>query len=76
MSSFNLKKMATTIDNLTTTLDIMLSCKDDQGGQEILESCEQLDHQIKSFDNQMNILKEAIVKEKNFCQSVSQHQRK
>lgn len=72
MSNFDLKKMATAIDNLTTTLDIMLCCKDDEGGKEILESCEQLDHLILLFDDQMNVLKEALVREKQFRQSVSQ----
>lgn len=72
MSTFDLEKMVRTIDNLSTCLDIMLCCKDTEGGQEILKSCEQLDNLIMSFDDQMNILKEALMKEKNARQSVKQ----
>jgi len=71
MNSFDLVKMVETIDNLSTSLDIMLCCKKADGGQEIIESCEQLDNLIISFDDQLNILKEALTKEKNTRQSVS-----
>lgn len=72
MSVFDLEKMVGTIDNLSTCLDVMLCCKDSEGGQEILESCEQLDNLIVTFDDQINILKEALIKEKNARQSVKQ----
>jgi len=71
MSTFNLEKMVGTIDNLSTSLDVMLCCKDNEGGQEILETCEQLDNLIMSFDDQISILKDALIKEKNSRQSVS-----
>jgi len=74
MNSFDLVKMAETIDNLSTSLDIMLCCKKADGGQEIIESCEQLDNLIISFDDQLNILKEALAKEKNTRQSSFQRQ--
>lgn len=72
MSTFDLEKMVGTIDNLSTCLDVMLCCKDTEGGQEILESCEQLDNLIISFDDQMNVVKEALLKEKNARLSVMQ----
>ncbi|KAF0730394.1 spindle and kinetochore-associated protein 1-like [Aphis craccivora] len=74
MSVFNLEKMVGTIDNLSTSLDVMLCCKDSEGGQEILESCEQLDNLIMSFDDQISILKDALIKEKNSRQSSFQRQ--
>lgn len=73
MSSFDLEKMVRTIDNLSTGLDVMLCCKDTEGGQEILESCEQLDNLILSFDDQLSIIVEALMKEKDARQSVSLH---
>lgn len=72
MSTFDLEKMVGTVENLSITLDVMLCCKDAEGGQEILESCEQLDSLIMLFDDQMNVLKEALLKEKNARQSVMQ----
>lgn len=70
MSNFDLAKMAATVDNLGTSLDIMLCCKDVDGGEEILESCEQLESLVVSLDRQIQILKAALVKEKNARQSV------
>ncbi|CAI6348891.1 unnamed protein product [Macrosiphum euphorbiae] len=74
MSIFNLEKMVGTIDKLSTSLDVMLCCKDSEGGQEILETCEQLDSLIMSFDDQISILKDALIKEKNARQSSFQRQ--
>ncbi|XP_060877026.1 spindle and kinetochore-associated protein 1-like [Metopolophium dirhodum] len=74
MSTFNLEKMVGTIDKLSTSLDVMLCCKDSEGGQEILETCEQLDSLIMSFDDQISILKDALIKEKNARQSSFQRQ--
>jgi len=71
MSTFDLEKMVGTIDKLGTSLDVMLCCKDSDGGQEILETCEQLDNLIMSLDDQISILKDALIKEKNARQSVS-----
>lgn len=71
MSNFDLAKMAATLDNLSTSLDIMLCCKNVDGGEEILESCEQLESLAVSLDEQIQILKEALVKEKNARKSVS-----
>jgi hypothetical protein len=65
MSIFDLEKMVETVDNLSTCLDVMLCCKEAEGGQEILESCDQLDNLIKSFDDQMNVLENALTKERN-----------
>lgn len=65
MSNFDLEKMVGTIDNLGTCLDVMLCCKDTEGGQEILESCDRLDKLIKSFEDQMNILENTLTKERN-----------
>lgn len=73
MSYFNLEKMVSTIDNLSTSLDVMLCCKDTEGGQEILESCEQLESLILSFDDQLSILNKALTKEKNARQTVSKN---
>jgi len=72
MSNFDLEKMARTVDNLSTCLDLMLCCKDTEGGEDILNNWEQLDKLITSFDDQMNILKESLIKEENARQSVSQ----
>lgn len=74
MSIFNLEKMLGTIDNLGTSLDVMLCCKDSEGGQEISETCEQLNNLIMSFDDQISILKDALIKEKNSRQSSFQRQ--
>jgi len=72
MSNFDLEKMVGTVDNLSICLDLMLCCKDTEGGEEILNNWEQLDKLITSFDDQINILKESLIKEKNARQSVSQ----
>lgn len=71
MCSFDIEKMAKVIDNLGTCLDVMLCSKDTDGGQEVLESCEQLENLTVSFDDQLNTLKEALEKQKNARQSVS-----
>lgn len=73
MSCFDLENMATTIDNLSTSLEIMLCCNNAEGGQEILESCDQLESLIVSFDDQMNTLKEVLNKGNNALKSVSSH---
>lgn len=72
MSVFDIEKMAGTIDNLSMCLDVMLCCKDTDGGEDILKACEQLDNLVISFDDQINILKEALTKEKTARESVSQ----
>lgn len=71
MSSFDLEKMLETIDDLSTCLDVMLCSKDTEGGQEILESLDQLNNLIPSFDNQIIELENALSKERNFLKSVS-----
>ncbi|XP_025405463.1 spindle and kinetochore-associated protein 1 homolog [Sipha flava] len=74
MSIFDLEKMVETVDNLSTCLDVMLCCKEAEGGQEILESCDQLDNLIKSFDDQMNVLENALTKERNAVKLSGQRQ--
>lgn len=71
MSNFDLEKMDETINNLSISLDVMLCCKDTEGGREILESFLKLENLIMSFDEQINILHDALIKEKNARQSVS-----
>lgn len=71
MSSFDLEKMVGTIDNLSTCLDIMLCSKDTDGGHEILESCDHLDNLITSFGEQINVLENALIKERNSVKLVS-----
>lgn len=72
MSDFNIEKMAETIDNLSMCLDIMLCCKDADGGEDMLNACKQLDDLVMSFDDQINILNEALTKENTALESVSQ----
>lgn len=71
MSSFDLEKMVATVDNLSTCLDIILCCNDTEGKQEILDSCDKLNNLVTSFDDQMNTLKETLIKQKNARLSVS-----
>lgn len=70
-SRFDLNKMVETLDNLSTCLDIMLCCKDSEGGQQITESYLQLDNLNTSLNDQMDVLKESLTKEKNALKSVS-----
>lgn len=70
-SRFDLNKMVETIDNLSICLDIMLCCKDNEGGQQILESYLQLDNLNNSLNDQIDVLKKALTKEKDVRQTVS-----
>ncbi|XP_050520542.1 probable serine/threonine-protein kinase DDB_G0277071 [Daktulosphaira vitifoliae] len=74
MSSFDLSKMVSTVDNLSTCLDIMLCCKSPEGGKEIIDTYDNLENLVTIFENQMNTLKKALVREKNARQSYFQAQ--
>ncbi|XP_050428625.1 uncharacterized protein LOC126838328 [Adelges cooleyi] len=74
MSNFDLEKMVSTVDNLSTCLDVMLCLKNPEGGKEILGTYEKLDSLVISFDDQISTLKNVLIKEKNARQTYFQKQ--
>lgn len=67
----NFEKMVETVDNLSICLNSLLSCNNIESREEILNSWGQLENHITLFDDQMNVLKELLIKEKNVRKSVS-----